>query len=163
MKEKMVNTRNGMYVQVLRNLMFISAAEAASMFPNINEEMWRAFEAGEMEVPKHCLDRFNALFQWRNQQLVMTRQLLASNPDAQIHEFWHPTIHAWMAIDEREPEHFRVVQSINATLATEFPKQYFIIPFDLTSFTSWAMGRQPTEELVAEFLGHITEPKTTLH
>ena len=64
---------------------------------------------------------------------------------------------------DREPEHFRVVQSINATLATEFPKQYFIIPFDLTSFTSWAMGRQPTEELVAEFLGHITEPKTTLH
>lgn len=163
MKDKISAKRDGMYVQVLRNLMFLTAGESAAMFPNITEEMWNEFEDGSVAVPRHCLDKFNDIFKWRNHQLVMTRQLLLSNPDALIHEFWCSSIHAWMAIDDREPEHFRVAQSICACLATEFPKQYFIIPFDLNSFTSWAKGRQPTEELVAEFLGHITEPNKTLH
>ncbi|EHL24796.1 hypothetical protein KYG_00742 [Acidovorax sp. NO-1] len=114
---------------------------------------------GRMEPPKHVLKKLNELFVARNDQIEMVRKVFESVPGATYDEFWHRTMDEWMAIDEREPEQFRVVQSVNALLATEFPTQFKIYPFDLAEFTAWAGRRPATDELQAQYLGMITSPR----
>ena len=148
----------GLRLQVIRSVLQIPAAEAASMFSGMTEDMWVAMENGEQPPPDHVTRKLDVLFSWRNHQLAMTRQLIANNPTCHLSEFWHRSMDDWMAIDEREPEHFRVTQSLVAALATEYPAQYKVFPFDLAAFTTWADGRHATEELQAQYLGEVTEP-----
>lgn len=153
------HVQDGLYLQVLRSTMFFTVIEASSMFPNMTAEQWMDFESGRMEPPKHVLKKLNELFAARNNQIEMVRKVFESVPGASYAEFWHRTMDEWMAIDEREPEQFRVVQSVNAQLATEFPTQFKIYPFDHAEFTAWAGRRPATDELQAQYLGMITSPR----
>lgn len=146
----------GLRLQVIRSILQIPTAEAASMFRGMTEEKWVAMESGDLPVPAHVTKKLDTLFSWRNHQIAMTRQLIVNNPTCRLSEFWHRSMDDWMAIDEREPEHFRVTQSLVATLATEHPAQYKVFPFDLAAFTAWACGRHATEELQAQYLAMVT-------
>lgn len=155
------NVSAGLRLQVIRSVLHISVAEAASMFRDQTPESWMDMESGDVAIPEPVIKKFDSLFMWRNHQLVMTRQIFEKHPACQLNEFWHPTMDDWMAIDEREPEHFRVAQSLAAALAIEFPTQFKLYPFDLAAFTTWARGRTATDELQAQYLAFVSDP--TLH
>lgn len=156
--KKTANVTTGLRLQVIRSVLFIPPSEASSMFRGITLDDWSAMESGEVAVPPEVLQKFDSLFTWRNHQLAISRQMIESNPNCQLSEFWHATMDDWMAIDEREPEHFRVSQSLSATLAIEFPSHFKLYPFDLTAFSTWAMGRPATDELQAEYLAFVSDP-----
>lgn len=151
--------QGSLYLQVLRNVLFLSQYEAASLFPNMTLDQWNEIESGRSPAPPMVMDKFRAIFEYRNKQLVMYRQMIDSNPLARFDEFWFRTMDDWMAIDEHEPEGFRVTQSLNAALATEYPSRFKLYPFDLQGLTAWACGRPVTEELVAEYLGFVSVPR----
>ena len=157
-----MNQRNEpgcVYLQVLRNTLFLSPNEAASLFPNMTLDHWNNIESGRSPAPSMVMDRFNAIFEYRNKQLVMYRQMIESSPNARFDEFWFQTMDDWMAIDDHEPEGFRVTQSLNASLATEYPSRFKLYPFDLVGFTAWACGRPATAELLSEYLGFVSSPR----
>lgn len=147
------------YLQVLRNILFLSPNEAASLFPNMTVDHWNNIESGRLPAPSIVMDRFNAIFEYRNKQLVMYRQMIESSSTARFDAFWFQSMDDWMAIDEHEPEGFRVTQSLNASLATEYPSRFKLYPFDLAGLTAWARGRPATEELLAEYLGSLATPR----
>lgn len=51
----MTHARDGMSVQIGHNLIFNSAAETVSKFPNIREEMFQGFKTGTSATPRHWL------------------------------------------------------------------------------------------------------------
>lgn len=144
-------------LQLFRMLLCLPINEAASMFANMSEQHWRAFEDGLAPVPAHVMDKLEALYKWRCDQIVIMRSVLTMSPDAQVFEFWPQNMDDWMAIDGNEPEHFRPCQSLYAAIVSEFPKQFHLIPFNLQAFTTWARNRPATLELQSEFLAHVTE------
>ncbi|CAN7641853.1 DUF1870 family protein [Acidovorax sp. LjRoot129] len=161
MKTPHLNT--GLRIQLIRSVLFLQPAEASAMFSDMTPEKWAAIEAGQEAAPDHVIKKLENLFNWRNHQLAMTRQMMVSNPTCTLNEFWHATIDDWMAIDEREPEHFRAAQSLAASLATEYPTQFKLYPFDLAAFTAWASGRPGTDELQSHYLAMISEPMFNAH
>ena len=149
-----------LYLQVLRNVLFLSPHEAASLFPNMTVDQWNDIESGRAPASEVVVDKFKSIFEYRNKQLVMYRQVIESNPTARFDAFWFRTMDDWMAIEEHEPEGYRVTQSLNASLATEYPSRFELYPFDLAGLTAWARGRPATEELLAEYLGFLSTPRT---
>lgn len=150
---------SGLTLQILRSLLFIPVNEAVSMFPNMYQQEWEDYESGRSAVPPHVLEKLNRLYAWRCNQMVMIRQLLQDNPNAALCEFWPATMNDWMAIEEREPEHFRACQSLYAALISEFPQRFKLYPFDLQAFTKWVGGRAATDALQAQYLGFMTQPR----
>lgn len=152
------NLSIGLRLQVIRSVLFMQPGDVASMFPGMTTEQWSAIESGDAEATEHIIKKIEALFTWRNHQLAMTRQMLAANPKCVLSEFWHATMDDWMAIDEREPQHFRASQSLVAALATEHPTQFKLFSFDLVAFVLWANGRPATDELQSQYLSIVSEP-----
>lgn len=146
-------------LQMMRLLLCLPVNEAASMYFNMSEKQWHDFEAGRAPIPAQVIDKLESLYAWRCGQLVIMRQLFIERPEATMFEFWPRTMDDWMAIEGNEPEHFRPCQSLYTALASEYPKHFRLLPFDLQAFTQWVAGRRATLELQSQYLALLTEPQ----
>ena len=150
----MKNTMNGITLQALRSLLFLSVPEAARMIGNCQERTWRYWEADRGAAPDDVSYTIRRLSDFRTKLIAQTSAQISlmksdhGEPDS-IRLTYYSTLDDWMTQYGADPVYWRPHCAAMAEIALD--KNVQLIKFDSAAYSKWLAGRNDNQAMRGEW------------